>query len=283
MKRWNPAAPIESAAGTRESRNRIRRRGQSRLAVGALTIALVGALVLPAAQPANAAATPVIDSFLSNISVTSYTDPSFPMHPGVNIQYNRLRTLDKSVGIQVSINYPRAARTSAVINSWAVYGAAGSGGNKQAAGVGILGPLRITFSLHVPGVNEEKDFYVLNSPGSRTYTTNVDAALVKANVLAQHVPGVALMFLPATKVIKVLGTTVEGWTIYSDISNALNGAYSPCPPLAVGQVVVTTTSPTISGDTLIYKANTKVWVNQAARASGGAPFCNISYEMLRYN
>lgn len=104
-----------------------------------------------------------------------------------------------------SINYPRAARTSAVINSWAVYGAAGSGGNKQGAGVAILGPLRITFSLHVPGVNEEKDFYVLNSPGSRTAVTNVDAALVTANVLAQHVPGVALMFLPATKVVRALG------------------------------------------------------------------------------
>ena len=240
-------------------------------------------MALPAAQPANAAATPVIDSYLSNISVSSYSDPSFPTHPGVSIQYNRIRSLDKSVGIQVSIHYPRAARTSNVINSWAVYGAAGSGGNKQAAGVSILGPLRVTFSLHLPGMNEEKDFYVLNSPGSRTAVTNVDAALVTANVLAQHVPGVALMFLPATKVVKAFGTTVEGWAIYSDISNALSGAYNSCPPLAVGQVVVTTTAPTISGDTLIYKANTKVWVNQATRASGGAPLCNISYEMLRYN
>lgn len=283
MKRWKRAAWIEPIAGARLPQHRVKKPGKSRLMTGALTVALIGSLTLPATQPASAAATPVIDSYLSKISVTAFQDPNFPTHPGVNIQYNRLRTLDKSVGIQVSINYPRAARTSAVINSWAVYGAAGGGGNKQGAGVAILGPLRITFSLHMPGVNEEKDFYVLNSPGSRTAVTNVDAALVTANVLAQHVPGVALMFLPATKVVRVLGTTVEGWTIYSDISNALNGAYSACPPLAVGQVVVTTTSPTISGDTLIYKANTKVWVNQATRASGAAPLCNISYEMLRYN
>lgn len=97
MKRWKSAARIEPGAGKPR---------RSRLMIGALTVALIGSLTFPAAQPANAAATPVIDSYLSNISVTSFQDPNFPTHPGVNIQYNRLRTLDKSVGIQVPSTTP---------------------------------------------------------------------------------------------------------------------------------------------------------------------------------
>jgi len=228
------------------------------------------------ASPAAAAATPVIDSFVQK------TAHSVSKTGTMYIYLKRLRTVPAEAGVRVSLLPPKAARSTAPIDSWAISGPAGNE-TLFAALPRKMGVYRLAITLHAASLNEERSELVFNAPDPFTTTTAVTPGLVVANIVAQHVPGISLMFFPQVKLVKAAGAFLEGWSLYADLQQSLSGALIGCPSLAVGQVIQSTSTAKQSGEYVQVWVTTKIWSSQRNQSAGLAPVCTLTNKLTEYN
>lgn len=227
------------------------------------------------ASPA-VAATPVLDSM---VQITAATQTTGQL---LYISVKRLREVPAEAGIKVSLLPPKASRSTAPLDSWLISGGAGSE-TLIATIPKKVGVIRIALTLAVPGLNEERNILLLNSPGTSTTTTVVDAGLAAANIVAQHLPGISLMLFPSVKLVKASGFVVEGWSLYTDLQKAFDGALGGCPPLQVGQVIASTSSYKQSGEFVQVWVTTKIWSSQLNKDKGIAPLCTLTNLLTEYS
>jgi hypothetical protein len=239
------------------------------------TVALSLVAGLGVTSPA-AAATPTLDSFVQ-VTATSQSKGQM-LHIGVK----RLRDVPAQAGIRVALMPPKASRSTAPLDSWMISGPAGSE-TLISTLPNKVGVIRVAVTINAPTLYEERTILLLNAPGKSTSTTLVDAPLVAANIVAQHLPGVSLMFFPSVKLVKAAGFVVEGWSLYTDLQKAFDGALQGCPPLQVGQVIESTATYSMSGEYVQVWVTTKIWTSQLNQSKGIAPVCSLTHKLAEYS
>ncbi|MDN4613045.1 hypothetical protein P5G50_01160 [Leifsonia sp. F6_8S_P_1B] len=220
--------------------------------------------------------THALDSF---VKITGMTRTK---SQGLYIYVKRLKTISPRVGIRVAIMQPRASRSTAALDSWAISGAPGSE-TLITQFPRKIGVFRVVLSLAAPGLYEERSTMQLNAPPTFIATTRVTPALVVSNIVAQHLPGIALMFFPQVKLVKVSGYVIEGWALYKDIEQAFSGALRGCPPLRAGQVITSTSSVKQIGPSVQVWLTTRIWTSQANKDRGLTPACTLTTKLTEYS
>lgn len=257
-------------AGRRFSRWRYLAAGVVLMVVGGVGI------VDPAPAPAYAGST-TIDSFVAVNSVTVNRDRS------VSVNYTKKRTVPAQANLSVAWYYPVASRDSSAHQVRYVSGKPGKVSVKFTGVPTKVMPVRISFKLSLPGLLEEKQYFRLIAPAAKTYTTTVTSALLAANVIAAQIPGVALMILPQTRVLKVAGWAFEGWSVYSAFRDAFSLGSKGCPAMKVGQIIQRTGTTSLSGGMVNVNLNLKVWANATVKNQGKPPLCNVTFTVARYS
>lgn len=250
----------------------------TRLAAGVLAVALAAGVGVSNASAASAAGSaPIIDGYVTVNAVTVNSDRS------VSVTYTKKKAVPSQAGLKVAWYLPKATRDSAAHQAKAVSGGKGKVTVKFTGVPQKIMPVRVAFTLNLPQNNEERNFYRLVAPGSHTNTITVNKKLLTANVIASQVPGVALSFIPQTRIIKIVGYAAMGWGIYSAFADAFDLNKKGCPAMKVGQVIQQTSSTSLSGATVKANLNTKIWTNATAKKQGKKPLCNATVTLASYS
>ncbi len=119
------------------------------------------------------------------------------------------------------------------------------------------------------------DFIRLARPSSTTVARVVSRSDAVANAVAPHVAGAILTIVPQTRVVKVAGALILGWTVGSDVKKSLKGSGGTCPKLAAGQYIRTTSSYAQSGKKVKQTIRYQVWHSKKRYTNGKSPACTV--------
>jgi hypothetical protein len=221
------------------------------------------------------ASSPVLDNFISVLSVSD------PNSSGVmTVKFKVKKKIPCQSSVSLSWKYASAARNGGSYDRRSICGSAGTRTHYLRNIPRTIMAVRAVFTF--PRPSESRSYTRINNPGTHTRTRIVTKTEAVANAVAMHVPGAVLTFAPQGRVIKFVGKTLLGWTIFKDVKYAITGKSTPCPRLATGQNIWTQQWTTRSGNKVVVKARHKVWKNSTAKANNAKPLCDVTYTVGSY-
>lgn len=117
--------------------------------------------------------------------------------------------------------------------------------------------------------------FVLARPKKKATSRVVSRGDVLANGIVALLPGAAIELIPHTRLAKVASRTLLGWSFAEVVNRTLRGSGGPCPRLAQGQYIRTTTTFKRSGSTVTQTIRFRVWPRKKRFDKGKRPACNV--------
>lgn len=136
----------------------------------------------------------------------------------------------------------------------------------------LIQVLRVRFLLNR---QSPVDVFVLARPKKRTTSRVVSRGDVLANEVMALLPGAAVTLIPHARLASVASRAILGWSFADVVNRTLRGSGGPCPRLARGQYIRTTSSFKRSGSAVTQTIRFRVWPRKKRFDNGKRPACNV--------
>lgn len=241
-----------------------RRNWAYRVVVSMFTLVLAISLVgISPATPADAA-------WIGNLTnITSVV--AEPSAKRIRITYENSREIPSQVGISATTGYGASKRAGSL--GYASLSRA-KGKHTSYVSTGNFAQV-VSVDIRIPRVGTST-YYRLMTPSRTTSKRVVSSLEAMTAAISPYVAGTVLTYVPQTRLIKVAGATVLGWSIFSDVKASLTASGNTCPKLKVGQVVHSEIWYTQSGKSVRQNLKFKMWHNSSDYAKGKTPICSQS-------